>query len=82
MQTITIEITGNNALQALQKLEHDNQIRILKRSDINLAGVPGKSLSEEDFKKWVELAEDTDTISVNEAKQQWEVQNKKLRKVR
>lgn len=40
-----------------------------------------KSVSKEDFKKWVEYAEDSPTLSLNEARQRWTTQKKKLQKL-
>ena len=57
MQTITIELTGNNSLKALQDLEHKHLIRILKDPDLNSYSLPGEPISNEDFRKWVEYAE-------------------------
>ena len=34
MQTITIELTGNNSLKALKDLEHKHLIRILNEPDL------------------------------------------------
>lgn len=78
MEKVIIELTGNNSLKALQELEHRKLIRILrnpKRTSYALAGEP---ISENDFKNWVSYAETTPTLSLNEAKQQWSAQKKKL----
>nr|NQU92754.1 hypothetical protein [Bacteroidota bacterium] len=80
MQTITIEITGNNALQALRELEQDHQIRILAEPEIHSPVLPGEPISEEDFKKWIKYAEESPTSSLSEAKQRWAAQKKKLQK--
>ena len=81
MQTITIELTGNNSLKALQDLEHKHLIRILKDPDINSYSLPGEPISNEDFRKWVEYAENSPTVSLNEAKQRWAEQKKTLQKL-
>lgn len=86
MQTLTIELTDNNSLKALQDLEHKHLIRILKESDpvavrLNSYALPGDEVSEEDFKKWVEYAEDSPTVSKTEAKQRWAAQKRKLQKL-
>lgn len=77
MQTILIELKNSKAFEALYNLEKENIIRIL--SD-NLASycLPGKPLDEDEFKSWVEYAENTPTLSLNEAKKQWEKRKKKL----
>jgi hypothetical protein len=81
MQTITIELTGNASLKALKDLEHKNLIRILKEPDINSYSLPGKPISKEDFKSWIEYAESTPTVSLTEVKLRWAEQKKKLRKL-
>ncbi len=81
MQIVTIELTGNNSLKALQDLEHKHLIRIVKEPDLNSYALPGEPISEEDFKKWVEYTEGSPTVSIIEAKQRWAVQKKKLQKL-
>ena len=81
MQILTIELTDNNSLKALQELEHKQLIRIVKEPDINSYALPGEPISAEDFRKWVEYAEDSATVSLSEAKQRWATQKKKLQKL-
>ena len=81
MQTVTIELTDNNSLKALQDLEHKHLIRIVKEPDLNSYALPGEPMSEQDFIKWVEYTEDSLTVSITEAKQQWATQKKKLQKL-
>lgn len=81
MQKLTIELTANNSLKALQVLEHKHLIRILKESDLNSYSLPGDPISEEDFRKWVKYAENSPTVSITDAKQRWAEQKKKLEKL-
>jgi hypothetical protein len=81
MQTLTIELTGNTSLKALKDLEHKNLIRIIKEPDLNSYSLPGKPVSKEDFRAWIEYAESTPTVSLNETKLRWAEQKKKLRKL-
>ncbi len=81
MQTITIELTDNNSLKALQDLEHKHLIRIVKEPDLNSYALPGEPISEQDFKKWVEHTENSPTVNITEAKQRWATQKKKLQKI-
>jgi hypothetical protein len=81
MQTLTIELTGTDSLKAIKDLEHKRLIRIVKNSDLNLYSLPGEEISEEDFKKWVEYAEESPTVSLIEAKLRWAAQKKKLQKL-
>lgn len=81
MQTVTIELTDNNSLKALQELEHKQLIRIVKQPDLNSYALAGEAISAEDFKKWVEYSENFPTVSITEAKKRWASQKKKLQKL-
>lgn len=81
MQTLTVELTGSNSLKALQDLEQKDLIRIIKEPEINLYSLPGESISDDDFRKWVEYAENSPTLNLTEAKQRWADQKKKLQKI-
>ena len=81
MRTVTIELTNNNSLKALQDLEHKHLIRIVKETNLNSYALPGEPISEEDFKKWVEYTEDSPSVSITEAKQRWATQKNKLQKL-
>lgn len=81
MQTITVELTGQNSLKALQDLEHKHLIRIVKEADLNSYSLPGELISEEDLKNWVEYAENNPTVSLTKARQKWAIQKKKLQKL-
>lgn len=81
MQRVTIELTDNDSLKALQDLEHKHLIRIVKEPDLNSYALPGEPISEDDFKKWVEFTENSPTVRITEAKQRWASQKKKLQKL-
>lgn len=81
MHTVTIELTSDNSLKALKELEHKNLIRILREPDLNSYSLSGEPISNEDFKKWVEYAENSPTVSLNEAKLRWTKQKKSLQKL-
>jgi hypothetical protein len=81
MQTLTIELTGNNSLKALQDLEHKQLIRIVQEPGLNSYSLPGEPVSDEDFRKWVEYAENSPTVTLTRAKQRWAEQKKKLQKL-
>jgi hypothetical protein len=81
MQTITIELTGNNSLKALKDLENKHLIRILNEPDLSSYSLPGEPISIEDFRKWVEYAENSPTVSLNEAKKRWAEQKNTLQKL-
>jgi len=77
MQTILIQLKNNKAFEELRILEEKKLIRIINE-DYSSYCLPGKPLNEEEFRAWVEYAENTTTVSLNEAKQLWEIQKKKL----
>ena len=77
MQTILVELKNNKAYEELHNLEARHLIRIVNE-DTSSYTLNGKPTSTEDFKKWVEFAENTPTISLTQAKQQWETRKKKL----
>ena len=81
MQTLTIELTGNNSLKPLRDFEYKNLISIVKGLDLNSFAFHGGAINEEDFKKWVEHAEGTPTVSLTEAKQRWAAQKKKTQEI-
>jgi hypothetical protein len=41
--------------------------------------LPGKPLNEEEFRAWVEYAENATTVSLNEAKQRWKAKKMLLK---
>ncbi len=81
MVSITIELKGEDALKALEDLEEKDLIRIVKEPDQNLYTLPGEPMSDEDFRNWIEFAENTPSLTLNEAKQRWADQKKKLQKL-
>ena len=81
MQILTIELTSSNSLKALQDLEQKDLIRILKEPNVSLYSLPGEPISDEDFRKWVEYAENSPSLSLTEARQRWADQKMKLQKL-
>ena len=81
MASMTIEIKGEEALKALEDLEQRNLIRIVKEPDLNRYAFPGEPIKDEDFRNWIEYAENTPVLSLNEAKQRWADQKKALQKL-
>lgn len=77
MQTILIELKNNKAIEELHNLEEKKLIRIINE-DFSSYAWPGKPLNEEEFRAWVEYAENTTSVSLNEAKQLWETRKKNL----
>ena len=79
--TLTIELLNSDALKSLKDLEHQHLIRIVEKPDLTIYALPGEPLSVEEFKNWVEYAEDSPSIDLSEAKQRWATQKEKLRKL-
>lgn len=77
MQTILVELKNTKAFEELHNLEVKDYIRIVNE-DFSSYSLPGKPINEDEFRVWVEYADNTPTVSLNEAKEQWEVQKKKL----
>jgi hypothetical protein len=78
MDKVIIELTGDNSLKALKELENRKLIRILRNPKQASYALAGEPISEVDFKNWIEYAENTPTLSLNEAKKQWSSQKRKL----
>lgn len=81
MQKLTIELTDPNSLKVTQDLEQKRIIRIVNYPDLDSYALPGNAISEEDFKQWVEYAQESPSISITEARERWALQKKKLEKL-
>lgn len=68
MQTITVEITNQEVLKALEDLQEKDLIKILGKSDSVSCALPGEPLSEQEFRDWVMSRENGPTVSFQEAK--------------
>ncbi len=78
MQTLTLEITNNNALKTLHALEEKQFINILDRFVLNSPSLPGKKISLTAFKNWIANAEDNPVVDIKEAKSRWANKRKQL----
>jgi len=82
MQTVLVELRDNKAFEELHNLEAKHLIRIVNENKTGSSyALPGEPVSVEDFRKWIEYAENTPTISLTQAKQQWQAQKKKLQQL-
>lgn len=81
MPSLRVELKGNKALQALQELEQKQLITVLNEPDLNSYSLPGDTISDDDFRKWIEYAESSPAIDLKEATQRWTDQKKKLHKL-
>ena len=71
MQTITLEITNENALKVLQDLQEKHFINIIAKQNFNSLVFPGKPLTTEEFTDWIERRENGPSISLKDAKAKW-----------
>lgn len=78
--TLTIELLNSNALKSLKDLEQQHLIKIVEKPELTSYTLPGEPMSVEEFKNWVEYAEDSPKVSLSEAKQRWAAQKEKLGK--
>jgi hypothetical protein len=81
MQTLTVEITDDNALKVLQNLQERHFINILAKSDLNSLVFPGKPLTTEEFQELILNRENGSSISLKEANAKWAKKRKQLLKV-
>ena len=81
MQTLTVEITNNDALKVLQNLQEKRFIKIHSKPKVDSLVFPGKALTTEEFKEMIEIAEQCESISLKEAEASWERQKRQLLKL-
>ncbi|MEO6721004.1 MAG: hypothetical protein ABIN67_11565 [Ferruginibacter sp.] len=81
MQTITVEITNNNALKVLQELQEKHFINIIPEPDLNAAVFPGKPLTTKEFKDFIDARENGKSLTLKEAKIKWQKKKKQLLKL-
>ena len=80
MQTLTVEITNDNALKVLQNLQQKHFINILSKPDFNSLVFPGEQLTIDEFKNFVVSRENGSMISLKETKTKW-VRKKRMLKL-
>lgn len=79
MHTLTVKVTDQKAIKALKELEKNHWIEIIGETEKTPFSLAGKEISEEDFRKWVEYAESSTSVDLNEAVLQWEAKKQKIR---
>ena len=80
MQTLTLEITNDIALKVLQDLQEKHFINIISKPNFNSLVFPGKPLTTEEFKDWIESRENGPSISLKDAKAKWAKKKSQLTK--
>jgi hypothetical protein len=81
MQTLTVQVTDNNGLKALHALEQKHFIRILENPGTDSPALPGNALGMDAFRNWISEADDSPTITLQEAKAKWAHKKKQLLKL-
>ncbi len=81
METLTVEITNNNALKVLQELQEKRFINIRIKPDLNSPVFPGEPLTQEEFKELILSRENGSSMSLKEAKTKWTKKKKQLLKL-
>jgi hypothetical protein len=77
MQTITVQVEGNQGLKMLYSLEEKQIIRIVKEESDSPA-LPGAPLGLKAFRNWIEHAESTPIIDLKDARARWTKRKRKL----
>lgn len=78
MTKMLIELMNSEAAEMLHNLEKGNIIRIVNE-DMCQYSLPGNPMTPAEFNGWIENAEKSPAISLNEAKSLWATQKKKLK---
>lgn len=77
MQTVTVQITYKDGIGALQNLAEKHLICIAKPT-VNSLSLPVQPASVKEFKDWIKQAENTNTITLKEAKKKWTAKRKQF----
>ncbi len=80
MQTLTVEITNDNALKVLQDLQERHFINILAKPNLNSLVFPGEPLTTEEFREYILSRENGASLSLKEANAKWAKKRKQLLK--
>jgi hypothetical protein len=79
MQTITLKINNNSVLKTLEELESRHLISIIREEGIGTPALPGTPLSLEQFRNWINNAEQGPTISLKDADEKWAKRKQQLK---
>jgi hypothetical protein len=80
MQIITLEVTNDLALEILQDLQEKHFINIIANPVFNSLLFPGKPITTEEFKNWIESRENGPCMSLKDAKAKWTKKKNQLTK--
>ncbi len=80
MQTLTVQITDEQALKALHTLEEKHFIRIIEKVKSGSPALPGKVMSIKSFRNWIGESEASPPVELKAAKSKWAQKRKLLQK--
>jgi hypothetical protein len=81
MHTITLQINDERVVKTLQDMERSQFISILENSEFDSPALPGAPMSITAFKSWIGASEQTETVSLTQAKEKWASKRKQLLKL-
>lgn len=81
LQTITLEITNDNALKVLQDLQEKHFINIIAKPTFDSLVFPGKPLTTVEFRDWIKSRENGPSMSLKDAKAKWDKKKNQLAKL-
>lgn len=76
METLTINLKSKLAFQKIKEMEDMNLIHIADTS--NTYVLDGEPMDLDEFNDWIERAESSPKISIEEAKLRWEIKKKEI----
>lgn len=76
METLTINLKSKLAFQKIKEMEDMNLIHIADTS--NTYVLDGEPMDLDEFNDWIERAESSTKISIEEAKLRWEIKKKEI----
>lgn len=71
MHTLTIQIKDNKAMKTILDLHQKQALQIVDDVAHDSPALEGKPLSLKEFKNWIESAENSSSVSLKSAKDQW-----------
>lgn len=79
MRTITITLPNDNAYKLIKDLELNNVLYIVKVDENDSFALPGDLISINNFKDWIESAENAPVVTLQNAKTKWHQRKQQLK---
>lgn len=80
MQTITLEINDQRALEKIEALRKKKLVTVITKTTYDSPALEGEPFSMKAFKEWISGAETDNSISLKDAKTKWQQKKKALQK--